>query len=120
MLDLDKHVQTRAQEKDAQTRLWADIDNACLDHACELEAYLRNYLAEKNLPIEVSRDFNVVTLTNPKRHRLIVSTEDHHRYQLSRPDVKDVRDEVRKISGAPLPEDRMMDELVEWLEIRPV
>jgi hypothetical protein len=120
MLDLDKHVKDRAEEKVVQTRLWADIDNACYDHACELETYLRKYVAEKSLPIDIARAFNVVTLTNPRRHRLIISTQDHRRHELSRPDVKDARDEIRKISLTRLPEDQMMDELVEWLEVRPV
>jgi hypothetical protein len=117
MIDFDKHIQDRADKKCGQSRAWADVDNACYDHACELERYLRDWLQKNGLQIEVSRDLNILTLTNPKGHRLIISTQDHRTYEVSRLDVKDVRDELRKTYLTRLKEDRMMDELAEWLEI---
>ena len=79
MLDIDKHART-AQKK-SQMRFWA-IENAYYDRACELEAYLRKYLAEKSLKIEVSRALNTLTLSNPKGHRLLISTQDHRTYKV--------------------------------------
>jgi hypothetical protein len=84
-----------------------------------MPATLRKYLQEKKLRIELSRVLNTLMLTNPKGHKLIISTPDHRTYQVSRFHGKDARDELRKTYLTRLKEDRMMDELAEWLEIRP-
>jgi hypothetical protein len=47
MIDFDKRVQEQAAERDRHMRQRAGIENACLDHAVELEASLSTYVASK-------------------------------------------------------------------------
>jgi hypothetical protein len=117
MLDFDKHIQDRSDERYAQMRFWADIDNACYDHAREVEIELRAYLQKTWPDIAVSQNLNIVTLTKPNGRALIISTQDHRTYELERPDCGDVRDQLRKTYPWRLKEDQMMDEVLEWLAI---
>jgi hypothetical protein len=115
MPDFDKHQQERAQQLDAQTRLWADIENACIDHAVELEASLREYLARNQPSISTNRTANAVRLSRGDGLDLLISTQDHRTYEVNRPGANDPRDEHRARFLTRFDERRMMDEILEWV-----
>jgi hypothetical protein len=104
-----------ADKRYAHMRGWADIENACYDHACELEADLGKYLQQKSLQVGLSRTLNAITLTQLKGRTLVISTHDHRTYEVTRPGANDVRDERRKTYLTRLQERQMMDEVLEWL-----
>ena len=115
MNSFEQREKESAEERYAHLRLWADIENACYDHACELAAELQHYLQKKSLQVNLSRVLNVITLTRHDGRDLVVSTEDHRTYEVRRPGANDPREELRKIYLTHLKDRQMMDEVLEWL-----
>jgi hypothetical protein len=91
---------------------WAEIENACYDHARELSASLRKYLSEKHGDVHLSLEENRVTLTRGDR-RLIISTKDHRTYEVM--GLSPIKDDMRKRFATYITERQMMDEVIEWL-----
>jgi hypothetical protein len=114
LVTFDEREKERAEEKYAQLVSWAEIENACYDHARELADQLRVYLANKHVDVALSSHGNEVTLARGSR-TLVISTNDHRMYEVARPGSNDPREATRKKSLSRLDERRMTDEVLEWL-----
>jgi hypothetical protein len=57
---------------------------------------LTKYLGANAQNVQLSRDFDVVTLTRGDGLDLVVSAHDHKTYEVNRPGANDVRDQMRK------------------------
>jgi hypothetical protein len=90
--------------------LWADVENISCDSVCELETSLTKYLRANAPTAQLSRDFDVVTLTRGDGLDLVVSAHDHKTCEVSRPGANDVRDQMRKTYLTRLEQCRMIDE----------
>lgn len=112
MIDFDKREKERAEEEFARMVFWAEIDNACFDHARELAASLRKHLAEKHGDVGLAVEHNKVSLTRAGR-RLVISTQDHRTYEVM--GLSPVKDDMRKRFATYITERQMMDEVIEWL-----
>lgn len=110
MIDFDKREKDRVEEKYAQIVFWAEIENACYDHARELAASLQKYLADRYGDVKLSVQENRVTLNNGA---LVISTHDHRTYEVM--GTSPIKDDMRKRFLTRLDERRMMDEVLEWL-----
>ena|ERR1700686_657592 len=114
LVTFDEREKERAEEKFAQLFAWAQIDNACYDHARELAAQLRTYLENKPPDVALSVRDNEVSLVRGAQ-TIVVSTHDHRTYEVARPGSSDPREEMRKKFLTRLDERQMMDEVQESL-----
>lgn len=72
----------RAAEQHWQLIQNAEIEDACVDHACELAGELQDYLRQKALRVNISRTENVLALTRQDGRTLRVSTHDYMTYKV--------------------------------------
>lgn len=103
----------RAAEQHWQLIQNAEIENACVDHACELAGELHDYLRQKALEVNISRTENVLTLTRLDGRMLHVSTHDHMTYEVM--GTNPITDQHRRTYLSRIIRRQMMDEVLTWL-----
>jgi hypothetical protein len=92
----------------------AEIENACVDHACELAGELQDYLRQKALQVNISRTENLLILTRQDGRTLRVSTHDHMTYEVM--GTNPITDQLRGTYLSRIVKRRMIDEVLTWLD----
>lgn len=103
----------RAEGLFRQSTQRAEIENVCIDQACELIKELETYLRQKSPKIILSRMDNVVTLAHEDGRTLRVSTHDHGTYEVL--GASAISDERRRMYLSRIDKRQMMDEVLDWL-----
>jgi hypothetical protein len=103
----------RAEEQFRQLIQNAEIENECIDHACELIEELEAYLRQKSLKVTASRASNVVILTRENACTLRISIQDHRTYEVTGGSA--IIDEHRRTHLSRIKKRQMMDEVLNWL-----
>lgn len=92
----------------------AEIENACVDYACELADELQDYVGQKAFQVNISRSENVLTLTRQDGRTLRVSTHGHMTYEVM--GANPITDQHRRTYLSRIVKRQMMNEVLTWLD----